>query len=698
MTLANVLLFSLGVAAIAAPLWVHLRLGKVKKRAVVSTLRLMKATPQTSKSPRRLVDVPLFLLRALMVLLVALGFGRLLIPGLRSADAQEYAVFVLDVSGSMQARNGKVWEEARRETLEALGRLNQSSRVAVVLSPAGLDKTEWQTPSQAVSKVKALSAGYGANRISTSVREAVTLLAEMPEDHAKVLHVVSDCQHAAFADIDRATIPSDVELRVSKVGEERLSNRGVSVSVVAAGMTDLGLYALSDGSGGSLKLEENGKASQLPVGSGQDAARMTHAGKKDEWVVRKLELEDADALMADNTAYDVYQAQDEIPVWLWEPAGEPSQAEPATRSAGRIPGQTTGPRERHVYEQASYYVGRGLQPAVEEGGATASRYRPMTLTDKNVAEAAAKAGEKSAPRLLIVPAGKVVPDALKDLVKAVVEAGGSVVFFGGPELDRNAFDAAFGELSGVKPGAMEDCKGSPVLAEITEGNPLWGGLDAASRRQLTKAPLKFRHALETRLNARTLVSYADGVPFVVEHASGRGQVFFVNTSADRAWGDWSASAPLFVPALHLLAARALGDDSFLPAHEPVLAGEPVTLRLSPTFAGRFLKVGSGKWPVGSDGRVAGVVFEKPGVMDLTLEDGTKAGKLAVNFPPVESALEFYSGPVVRQRLESLRQKGGGSSIRWEGEAQGGLAWRLCLLGAALLMLIEPVIANQRARA
>src|SRR5688572_3779566 len=122
MILPNALLFGLGLAAMAIPLWVHLRLGKVKKRAVVPTLRLMKATQQTSRTPRRFVDIPLLLLRLLLLLLIALAFGRLSIAWLAGKDAVEHVVMVLDVSGSMQAQDGKVWEQAQEEALTALGK------------------------------------------------------------------------------------------------------------------------------------------------------------------------------------------------------------------------------------------------------------------------------------------------------------------------------------------------------------------------------------------------------------------------------------------------------------------------------------------------------------------------------------------------------------------------------------------------
>lgn len=704
MTLANVLLFSLGVAAIAAPLWVHLRLGRVKKRAVVSSLRLMKATPQTSKSPRRLIDIPLLLLRALVLLLVALGFGRLLIPGMRSEDAKQYAVFVVDVSGSMQAGGStKVWNQAKERVLSAMDRLNPASRVAVVLSPSGTNRPEWETPSRAIDRVKGMTAGFGANRLGDSILEANHLLAAMPEDRPKVLHVVSDFQRSSLAGLDEVPIPSGVELQVAKVGEERVSNRGIAVTVAAAGATDVGIYAFNDGSGGSIRLKEGGNTRTLEVLPGQGGVRLDHSGKKGEWVDRTLHLEEDDALAADNTAHDVYQGQEPIPVWLWEPGGElPSAAAAPLPVPRRILGNAGMPQAasapaatRRAYDQASYYIDRALQPSLEGERAAASRYRPLTLTEKNLEAALGEAGSAAAPRLLIVPATKNPPAALAQLAKRVVQGGGSVIFFGGAALDPASYESQFGTLLALKPGAPGNFKLSPALADIASTNPLWGGLDAASRRQLAKAPLRTRHAATSVPGSTVLAAYADGVPFIAEKREGKGGAYFVNTSADRGWGDWAASASLFVPSLHLLAARALGDEAFAAANAPVPAGEPVTLRLPPEFSGRSLKLGDMELPVGSDGRVAGALFDKPGVADLVLTDGTKAGRVAVNFPTSESVLESDPEPVVRQRLESLRQQGGGSVVRWENEEQGGLAWRLCLFLAALLLVIEPVIANHR---
>ncbi|MDB6076459.1 MAG: hypothetical protein JWO82_206 [Akkermansiaceae bacterium] len=680
MSLANIFLFAAGAAALAFPLWIHLRLGRVKKRAVVSSLRLMRAAPQTSRRPRRIVDLPLLLLRALIFLLFALAFGRLLIPGMPAAASRKYEVFVVDVSGSMQAKSGDstCWNLAHEKLLQSLQKLNASSRVAVVLSPSDGTTPEWKSPAQALEQVKALTPGYGANRLSIALRDAKRLLGEMPDDHPKAIHLFSDFQQSAFSGIDEVGVPAGIEMDLVKVGEVHSANRGVAVTPAKAGLSSQSVYSFNDGSGGKLSLVQDGKSTELTVASGEGAARMSHAGKNDQWLARTLESKDDDAIAIDNTAYDAFRGQEPIPVWLWEPQGE-------------LPPDSDG--ASHVYEQASYYIRRALQPAEEgEEASPVSRYRPKLLSSADLAAGAKKMLAEKGPQLLIVPVTGKLPDALGSVIGRVLENGGAVIYFGGPGLDPVSFKASAGVVIGA---GKQPCP-SPALDEAGDDG-LWAPLDPASQLQMARAPLRLRHALTLAGDTTALVSYADGVPFVTEHHQGKGRVYFVNTSADRSWGDWAASAPLFIPAMHLLAARALDDGTLRFDHEPVLAGEVFPLKLGASYAGRSLKAHGKLLPVNSDGLVSGVRFDRPGIEDLQLEDGTPIGRIAINFPPSESVLESFSQPVALQRLESLRQQSGDPVVRWDREEQGGTAWRICLFLAALLLVTEPVIATYRGK-
>jgi hypothetical protein len=709
MTLLNTLLFSLGIVAIAAPLWVHLRLGRVRKRAKVSSLHLMLAARQTSRTPRKIVNWPLLLLRCLILLLLALGFGRLLLPLLGSGGTHAYAVFLVDVSGSMNAREGgkPVWEDAHGRLVEALEALDPSSKVAIVPSPLGGYRPQWEGPAEALARVEKLVPGAASNRLVGEMREGVRLLAEMPDDHPKVMHLISDFQRSAFSGVDQLALPSNIELRLDKVGPQKALNRGVTVSVLAAGATDIGLYAFNDGTGGPVEMIENGKSEVFTIAPGQIASRLTREGAKEKWVSRKLVLAEEDALAPDNTAYDVFVPQDPIPVWLYEPRGEVGQAaaEPAAveprnfrRGAPLPEAEATEKAVEHLYDQASYHLSAALQPTFAGETHSESRFQPRLLTAGTVAAALGELENPGAPRLLFVPATAVVPAELGRLAEALTARGGAVVFFSGPELKPDAYQAAFGPLLPVAIGAGEELTLKQAMANIDERHALWGGLDAQTRRQLATVKLRSRSALELVKGAKALAYFSDAKPLIAERLVGPGRAYFVNTTADRGWSDWAADPPLFVPGMHLLAARALGLEAFAPADEPFLAGERGTLTLDPADAGKKVRVGAELLGVDPKGNVA-VTFPTPGIFDLAFEDGSAATRVAVNFPPTESVLDSYAQTVALQRLESLRQAGTEAAVRWEGNMdEGGLAWKLCLALAAMLLLVEPVMANTRVKA
>jgi hypothetical protein len=666
MSLLNPLLFALGAAALTIPLWVHLRLGKVKKRATVGSLRLLRATPQTSRSPRRLIQRPLLALRCLITLLIALGFARLLLPWLGKDTSVESTAIVLDISGSMQAKNGasSSWQLARDAALAHLDRLAPSARVAVILSPSNDTKPEWTDPGTARAAIRKLKGGFAANQLHSDILTAVTSLRAMPDDQPKILHVISDFQRSSFVGIDQAAIPQNVQLKLTKTSPEKPTNRGVAVTVTQAGATNLRLYAFNDATPGNLTLTENDSPKTSPVTAGRILTVKPPAARPDGTVSRKLGIAETDDLAADNTAIDVFHPQPEIPVWLWQPRSTSNRSET---------------------EQATYFLARALQPS-ENPNESISRFRPRAIAEDALADA-------TPPPLLIIPAQDNYPEALAKLANDITAQGGAVVFFGGKNLTASSL-APFGKLPPAIPDGIEDIPSSPALATIHADHSLFGSLSQESRLRLAASPLLQRHILTVSPASRVLAKFADAKPFIVEADAGRGKTYFVNTSADREFGDWAADAPRFIPAVHLLAAKAVAEKFHTSDDTPFLAGESRDLRLDRALAGKTVEIEGTKHAVQQDGTVPALVFPEPGEKSI-LAEGKPVQRLAVNFPPQESALDNLSETVVRQRLESQRLHEGGNSVRWENTTSGQIAWQLCLLFGSLLLLVEPFIADRK---
>src|SRR5690242_14339061 len=98
--------FWLGVLAVAAPLWLHLRRKKETGIVYFSALRFLEDQPEPRRSPLRLRNIFLFAIRVLALLLI---ISALAWPYLRQKDTipiKESRVYILDNTLSHQAGDG----------------------------------------------------------------------------------------------------------------------------------------------------------------------------------------------------------------------------------------------------------------------------------------------------------------------------------------------------------------------------------------------------------------------------------------------------------------------------------------------------------------------------------------------------------------------------------------------------------------
>ncbi|HSU55160.1 MAG TPA: BatA domain-containing protein [Candidatus Dormibacteraeota bacterium] len=96
----------LGAAAIAAPLWLHLRRKQETNLHLFSAVQFLEDQPQPRQSPLRLRDIVLFLLRALALLLIIGAFTWPYFRGANTAPVKESRVYILDNTMSRQANDG----------------------------------------------------------------------------------------------------------------------------------------------------------------------------------------------------------------------------------------------------------------------------------------------------------------------------------------------------------------------------------------------------------------------------------------------------------------------------------------------------------------------------------------------------------------------------------------------------------------
>src|SRR5918998_1433012 len=126
-------LFLLGLAAVAAPILVHLVRRTRARRVEFPALYFVRQGPQRTIRRRAPHNLLLLLLRCLAVLLVVFAFTRPFFSGAGAAAEDETTratVFLIDASLSM--RHAEHFAEAVRRADTLLGELPEDERVALV--------------------------------------------------------------------------------------------------------------------------------------------------------------------------------------------------------------------------------------------------------------------------------------------------------------------------------------------------------------------------------------------------------------------------------------------------------------------------------------------------------------------------------------------------------------------------------------
>lgn len=687
----NPLLLLTGIASLAIPVYVHLQMRRRRVRVVFSSLRLVEESQRVARRRRRITNWPVFLLRCLAVVLLAFVFGRPLLNAFRDpvSGRKETVAFVLDLSGSMHATGeaGPVWDEATAAIGKELRRSNPESRMTLLTTPQHTDETEirWQSPGRLGRQLDDLTPGYGRADLPLALGRAASALGRADDEFPKVLHLVSDLQSDAIKDLDRVSLPPNIAIRVSKVGDLEPSNSGLVGGVRGTDELRRGVYALqrteSVTTTRGVEIQERdqdnqaiGEPAELAPAAGESSISRRYSGVDRGWYSRTLKLTGKDALAIDDQLYDSFYVQSRVQVLLIEP---------------RI--------EAETFNQATFFFSRALDPFLGEEDATkkATRFVPAVTAINSAVE---KIGElETRTSVVFLPATSRLNKQLGEALTAFVNSGGGLVVFNGTDATPWLYQLYLGQLLPVQIGEVEGLEGRVTVEIVTDSHPLWGGLDEQSRRQMSRLPLFKRSRIEVAEGSRTLARYSDGVPLVVQKNTGEGRVLFVNTSADRQWGDWQTKGGLFVPTIHVLASQAIAnrEETLRNASVQLTVDSSGGFDVGEAYAGGTIRINDEQFAVDDQGVVGDTSPDQPGLYVVEAEDGSILRQFAVNVPPEESDLDSVQGVVIRRQLEAQRSEtSDDAALLARPSDSNSVAWKALLVVLTFLLAVEPLVANR----
>ena len=182
----------LGVVALGAPIWLHLRRRDREEIIRFSALRFLDDQPVARKAPLQLRNILLFLLRVLTVLLLVAAFCRPFFPQ-DAASISSSQVYILDNTLSRQADHGM--EHDRDFIINQIHEAGPRDQIAVVemADEPKVITGFGDSPAQAEAKLKALQPTTERGSMLAALRQADFLLKQSLGER-KHITILSDQQ------------------------------------------------------------------------------------------------------------------------------------------------------------------------------------------------------------------------------------------------------------------------------------------------------------------------------------------------------------------------------------------------------------------------------------------------------------------------------------------------------------------------
>ncbi len=662
-------LFLAGLAAIAIPVFFHLRHRETDAAVRFPSLMFLERLPFRTTSRQRVTDWPLLLLRAAAVVLLVAAFARPFTGGteVTAATARARAVVVL-LDRSLSMSHQQVWPVALDSARAVVNGLGAGDRVAVVL----FDEVATVAQPLTEHRAAALTAIAGARTTSRGTRYAAGLRAARQvlvaaPDAAGEIVVVTDLQRSGVAGLAGLELPGGLAVRAVSVGTTNRANTAVSAVDVqrrtAGARTSLAVQArvvsreLAAPRLTRLELQLNGRT----VGTREVTLPITGSATvafepitPPAGTLRGIVTAANDGLTGDDTLQFTVPADDDLRVQLWTPGDVAS--------------------EEILFLQRAMAIGRN----------------PVLRIDRS-----ANLDANTAARARVLIAWDAMPPGDAPwLLQWVREGGGLVIVAGRRFTARRDGGALIPALPSGQADRLADRGG--FFGDVRAEHPLFSVFREAPAALGAARFLRYPR-LEPAAGADVLARFDDGLPAVVEHREGLGRVILVAAPLDARAGDFPLQ-PAYLPFVRRLVLyasgheasplwRATGEHWLLPrgAQTPVVATPRGGIERPRSDSARAaVELAEAGFYALYSGRVAGdpvavvAANPPPGESDLTPVDPRE---LLIGVRLSDSTASAVAGP--RTAVEIERTQG---------------LWRFVLGVVAVVLLLETFLANRGWRA
>jgi Aerotolerance regulator N-terminal len=500
-----------GLAAILAPVLIHLIRTQRSERVDLGTLRFLRKAMQKRRRWRRIENWPLLLARAAIVALLTLIFARpflVMRDRIKSGDLE--AIVLVDESGSL---SGPAFDAVRRAARETLAKIPDGAKLTIAgfaddvhLLSGGLDGLR-AAPGARTDYVRAIN--WTLDRIAQSDRK-----------YAHV-YLISDLQRSALPPEPPRVWPSNAQATVVRVAPAGTWNAAIAkvelLTPYAADEAEMEVTCVVSGEAPKVEREVRFAIDGQPVQTqkaGPDGGRFLFRWKPDgETLIRGT------AAVASNDAFP-----------------EDNSRPFATRLAPpkRVV-LVEGGAPLTPFEGAAYFAAKALTVSGKDRGASAFAPR-VQAAQKDFSEAAAVAFcDVDGPH----------PEIVSELAKFIDQGGGAAFFLGShTNLERFAALAA----TGLFPKRI-----TATLAPLPRPIASWdrthqalARFDGAERGDLRGVALRDAFEIDPEPEWNVLARLENGHPVLLAREMGKGRVLVFANPLTRDWNELPRER-IFVP-------------------------------------------------------------------------------------------------------------------------------------------------------
>lgn len=670
----------LGFLTVAVPLILHLRRKQEKNVIRFSALRFLEDQPVPQRSPLRLHDILLFLLRLAAVIILIFAFAW---PYSCADVLTESRVYLLDNTLSHTANDALT--RARDQMLKNIGDAGPDVQIAVIelTSRPRVLAGFADSRDTARRELRDLEQSFQRGSYIDALRQADMLLAGALTPRRR-LSIFTDYQKNQWDEVLKSpSLLKGVDVSLSETGDASAPNLALSRPEVQR--TFDGDRALIDF---AVELYHNGDAQQAVV---------TILANGREIESRKVDLwgRPRSITLAAQWETDLQQGvRGEVRI-----EGKPDALAGDNRVFFSLPPMREG---RVIACTRSEFLKTALSPAVMRGYWATKFFEPSD-SESGRPEASAD--------VLIVESPYLHYPQIRDLIQQYLDDDRGVlllVTYVSPVVQGYLEKLGFELQDDVRVDAS-----SAAFRYVFTDNPVFRPFRSPDFGNLMEIAVRRYRRLKSAV-AMPLVFSASGDALLFQVTPARGRLFVFPFALDRSETNWPIH-PTFIPFLDLCLRNAqrsrLEQTSFEPGETIVWdlsseaeaagdsgsPGEPPAIQWVLTDKEEVLERGRSE-----DGRVEFTVPDKPGLYTFDYGSGTtRTLTLSVNPPPLESDLTYLdSNDPVRawaQSAPAQQPRPAAATVADNPQIMNQLIWWFLLLAGLAMLFIENIwVAARRA--